>query len=70
MIPNRFDDRTGEAHFNSVDASLWFIHAAFEYLDVTGDVAMVARDLLPVMRWIIDSYQAARSSASTRTWTA
>ncbi len=33
MIPNRFDDRTGEAQFNSVDASLWFIHAAFEYLD-------------------------------------
>jgi glycogen debranching enzyme len=32
MIPNRFDDRTGEAHFNSVDASLWFVHAAFEYL--------------------------------------
>ena len=57
MIPNRFDDRTGEAHFNSVDASLWFIHAAFEYLDVTGDAATVARDLLPVMRWIIDSYQ-------------
>ena len=57
MIPNRFDDRSGEAHFNSVDASLWFIHAAFEYLDVTGDVATVARDLLPVMRWIIDSYQ-------------
>jgi glycogen debranching enzyme len=33
MVPNRFDDRTGAAQFNSVDASLWFIHAAFEYLD-------------------------------------
>jgi len=58
MIPNRFDDRTGEAHFNSVDASLWFIHAVFEYLDATGDAAMVARDLLPAMRRIVDSYQA------------
>ncbi len=38
MIPNRFDDRTGEAQFNSVDASLWFIHAAFEYLDAAGNV--------------------------------
>ena len=36
MIPNRFDDRTGEAQFNSVDASLWFIQAAFEYLDASG----------------------------------
>lgn len=58
MIPNRFDDRTGEAHFNSVDASLWFIHAAFEYLDATGDVATLANDLLPTIQWIIDSYQA------------
>jgi predicted glycogen debranching enzyme len=33
MVPNYYDDRTGKAHFNSVDASLWFIHAAFEYLD-------------------------------------
>jgi predicted glycogen debranching enzyme len=58
MIPNRFDDRTGEAHFNSVDASLWFIHAAFEYLDATGDVSTLANDLLPTIQWIIDSYQA------------
>ena len=32
MIPNRFDDYTNEPHYNTVDASLWFIHAAFEYL--------------------------------------
>jgi predicted glycogen debranching enzyme len=58
MIPNRFDDRSGEAHFNSVDASLWFVHAAFEYLDATGDAATVTDKLLPAIRWIIDSYQA------------
>lgn len=27
IIPNRFDDLTNEAHYNTVDASLWFIHA-------------------------------------------
>lgn len=27
IIPNRFDDRTNEAHYNTADASLWFIHA-------------------------------------------
>jgi predicted glycogen debranching enzyme len=57
MIPNRFDDRTGEAHFNSVDASLWFIHAAFEYFDATGDAGMVKDRLLPAIRSILDSYQ-------------
>jgi glycogen debranching enzyme len=27
MIPNRFDDYTNEPEYNTVDASLWFIHA-------------------------------------------
>jgi predicted glycogen debranching enzyme len=58
MIPNRFDDRSGEAHFNSVDASLWFMNAAFEYFDATGDAARVTDKLLPAIRSIIDSYQA------------
>ncbi|MBN1509314.1 MAG: glycogen debranching enzyme family protein [Sedimentisphaerales bacterium] len=57
MIPNRFDDRSETAHFNSVDASLWFIRAAFEYLDATGDLRTFSQELLPVIRWIIDSYQ-------------
>jgi glycogen debranching enzyme len=28
MIPNRFDDYGGPPHYNTVDASLWFHHAA------------------------------------------
>lgn len=38
LVPNRFDDY-GEsaAHYNSVDASLWFVHAALEYLEASGD---------------------------------
>jgi predicted glycogen debranching enzyme len=58
MVPNHFDDRTGKAHFNSVDASLWFIHAAFEYLDVTGDKAMFLRELVPAIEEILDAYHA------------
>jgi len=56
MIPNRFDDRTGTAYFNSVDASLWFINAAFQYLNVTGDSETFTQQLLPTIRWITDSY--------------
>ena len=37
MIPNRFDDYTDKPSYNTVDASLWFIHAAFEYFRVSKD---------------------------------
>jgi glycogen debranching enzyme len=30
LIPNLFDDYCGAAHYNTVDASLWFVHAAHE----------------------------------------
>ena len=33
MLPNRFPDRGVAPEFNSVDASLWYIIAAFEYLE-------------------------------------
>jgi len=56
MIPNRFDDNDSTAHFNSVDASLWFVNAAFQYLNVTGDSKTFTQDLLPTIRWIIESY--------------
>jgi len=56
MIPNCFDDRTGKAYFNSVDASLWFIHAAFEYLQASGNLAVFSQEMLPAIRWIIDAY--------------
>jgi glycogen debranching enzyme len=57
MIPNRFDDYSDTAYFNSVDASLWFINAAFAYLDVTGDSQTFTQQLLPTIRWIVQSYQ-------------
>jgi predicted glycogen debranching enzyme len=39
LIPNCFDDGSGTAQYNTVDASLWFVHAACEYLRVSGDRA-------------------------------
>ena len=57
MIPNFFDDYTGEAHFNSVDASLWFINAAFAYLSASGDRQGFQEQLLPVVVSIIDAYR-------------
>lgn len=57
VIPNRFDDYTNTAHFNSVDASLWFINAAFAWLAVSGDIRTFQSRLLPTIISIIDSYQ-------------
>jgi glycogen debranching enzyme len=65
MIPNRFDDRNDTTYFNSVDASLWFINAAFQYLKASGGLSTelsrshsktFMQDLMPAIRWIIDSY--------------
>ncbi len=39
MIPNRFDDYANSAHYNSIDASLWFILAADRYVRATNDRA-------------------------------
>ena len=57
MIPNRFDDYGGQPHYNSVDASLWFVHAAFRYLKITRDQQNFSTKLLPAVKWIMDSYR-------------
>jgi predicted glycogen debranching enzyme len=57
MIPNRFDDYSNEPHYNTVDASLWYVHAAFEYLRHTDDDDTFAFHLLPACRQIIDGYK-------------
>ena len=57
MIPNRFDDYSDSIHFNSVDASFWFINAAFQYLRATDDSKTFTEQLMPTIRLIIDSYR-------------
>lgn len=57
MIPNKFDDYTNEPSYNTVDASLWFIHACFEYKRVSRDVDLFKRELLPACQEIINGYR-------------
>jgi predicted glycogen debranching enzyme len=57
MIPNYFDDYSNEPHYNTVDASLWFIHAAFEYLRITKDQDLFSNLLMPACEEIIDGYR-------------
>lgn len=56
LIPNLFDDYAGAAHYNTVDASLWFIHAACEYRRMSGDCAGFDRDLRDACLDIIACY--------------
>lgn len=55
LLPN-FVDEEGAAHYNSADASLWFLNAAREYADWSGDYEFVERALWNPMREIISSY--------------
>ena len=47
MLPNRFPDRGASPEYNSVDASLWFIIAAHEFLEIrkTQPRKLAARDV-------------------------
>jgi predicted glycogen debranching enzyme len=57
MIPNRFNDYTNEPEYNTVDASLWFIHAVHEYVRLTKDTKAFEQELLPACRKIIEGYR-------------
>ena len=58
LVPNRFDDYSASAHYNSIDASLWFIIAAERYLGATGDWDFWSETLQPTSHAILSAYQA------------
>jgi predicted glycogen debranching enzyme len=53
LLPNRFSDNGGAAEYNTVDASLWFFHAAHQYASRSGDWAFATGHLLPVLQDIL-----------------
>ncbi|MCK4871575.1 MAG: glycogen debranching enzyme family protein [Phycisphaerales bacterium] len=57
LIPNRFDDYGGRPHYNTVDASLWYIHAASQYLAMSKDFDGFAEHALPACLEIIEHYR-------------
>ena len=59
LVPNRFDDyNDAAAHYNTVDASLWFIQAALQYLATTGDNDAWREWLAAACLRIVDAYAA------------
>ncbi len=57
MVPNCFDDYSTSAHYNSIDASLWFVIAAERYMEATGDQAFWQTTLMPAIHKILTAYQ-------------
>ena len=58
MLPNRFPEHGGEPEYNSVDASLWFVIVAHEYLAAARPDASVRSRLVDAATAILDGYAA------------
>jgi len=56
MIPNVFPDAGETPEYNTVDASLWFVVAAWKYWKASGDDAG-AKQLLPALSEVIKFYR-------------
>lgn len=57
LVPNCFDDVTGEPQYHTIDASLWFVHAACDYLRATGDRAGFTGELAAACWSVIEGYR-------------
>ncbi len=57
LVPNRFDDYNSRAaHYNTVDASLWFVYAAIEYVTQSQDRDAWNNWLRPAVTQVIEAY--------------
>jgi glycogen debranching enzyme len=54
MLPNRFPDHGEQPEYNSVDASLWFIIAAHEFIQAAKPVNGERKRLLAAIEAILD----------------
>lgn len=53
VIPNRFPDAADTPEYNTADATLWMVHAVYQYVNATADHALL-RSLWPLLTDIID----------------
>lgn len=57
LIPNVFNDQTGEAEYNTVDGSLWFLQGACSWLEAGGDRTTWREQLAPACLDIVAHYR-------------
>jgi predicted glycogen debranching enzyme len=57
VIPNHFPERAGDKpEYNTVDASLWYVNAVWQYLQYTGDFSFVRDHLWDTLQSIVGNY--------------
>jgi predicted glycogen debranching enzyme len=54
MLPNRFLDNKESPEYNNVDGTLWYFNAVYAYLQSTKDRNFILKEILPVLKSIID----------------
>lgn len=52
LLPNRFPDDSVTPDYNTVDASLWYFNAVFQYFKFTNEISFI-NDLYPILKEII-----------------
>ena len=57
VLPSEFPENGGPPVYNGVDSSLWFINAVYQYLQYTGDIDTIRRQLLDAVMQIIHWYR-------------
>jgi predicted glycogen debranching enzyme len=57
LVPNLFDDYGSAAHYNTVDASLWFVHAAHALHLARLPDTRLTREIVEACRTIIAAYR-------------
>jgi predicted glycogen debranching enzyme len=57
MIPNRFPPFGEAPAYDTVDATLWYIHGIDRYLSYSGDWALITDELFPVVTEILDAHE-------------
>jgi len=57
MVPNRFPESGEQPEYNTIDASLWFIHAIGRYLIASRDEVHARETAWPAVKQILDGYR-------------
>ncbi|MFQ5422556.1 MAG: amylo-alpha-1,6-glucosidase [Phycisphaerae bacterium] len=57
MIPNRFPPFGVPPAYNTVDATLWYVHAIDRFLAYTGDWDFVGKTMVPIVADILEAHE-------------
>ena len=56
LIPNFLQDQSGDASYNTVDATLWYVNAVLQYLKYTGDYRFIHFHLWETLKDIVENH--------------